>query len=62
MASRRCGLGIARAAVLTPDLGLFDQPIAGLDPVTASRILALIVNLTEQLGMATVPTISLSVH
>ena len=46
--------GIARATVIDPELGLFDDPIAGLDPVTGGLILDLIVGLTASLGMATV--------
>jgi len=47
-------VGIARATVAKPELGLFDEPVAGLDPVTGGRILDLIVTLTRTLGMATV--------
>lgn len=46
-------VGIARATVIEPELGLFDEPIAGLDPVSAGRILELIVGLTQALAMAT---------
>ncbi len=46
-------VGIARATVTTPELGLFDEPIAGLDPVSSARILDLIVELTRSLHMAT---------
>ena len=35
-------VGIARAMVLTPLLALFDDPSAGLDPVTSTRIFNLI--------------------
>lgn len=36
-------VGIARAAVTKPDLVLYDSPTAGLDPITANNIMALIV-------------------
>jgi phospholipid/cholesterol/gamma-HCH transport system ATP-binding protein len=36
-------VGIARAAVARPPLMLYDSPTAGLDPVTAYRIVALII-------------------
>lgn len=47
-------VGVARATVIDPELGLFDQPTAGLDPVSSARILDLIVGLTASLEMATV--------
>ena len=36
-------VGIARAAVTEPALTLYDSPTAGLDPITANTIVALIV-------------------
>jgi phospholipid/cholesterol/gamma-HCH transport system ATP-binding protein len=36
-------VGIARAAVTEPPLVLYDSPTAGLDPITANTIIALIV-------------------
>jgi phospholipid/cholesterol/gamma-HCH transport system ATP-binding protein len=36
-------VGIARAAVTDPPLMLYDSPTAGLDPITAYTIIALIV-------------------
>ena len=36
-------VGIARAVVTKPDLVLYDSPTAGLDPITANTIIALIV-------------------
>ena len=47
-------VGIARATVIEPDVGLFDDPIAGLDPVTSGVILDLIVRLQTRLNMAVV--------
>ena len=35
-------VGIARAIVTRPELILYDSPTAGLDPITANRIMALI--------------------
>jgi phospholipid/cholesterol/gamma-HCH transport system ATP-binding protein len=35
-------VGIARAAVTEPPLVLYDSPTAGLDPITANTIVALI--------------------
>lgn len=47
-------VGIARATVIEPEVGLFDEPISGLDPQTAHRIIELIHRLTKQLMMTTV--------
>jgi phospholipid/cholesterol/gamma-HCH transport system ATP-binding protein len=42
--------GIARAMALDPEILFFDEPSAGLDPVSARRLDDLIVQLSESLG------------
>lgn len=49
---KRCG--IARAVVIEPAVGLFDDPTAGLDPLSSARVLDLLVALRRDLEMHTI--------
>jgi len=49
--------GLARALALDPDILFFDEPSAGLDPITSRRMDDLIVNLRDGLG-ATIVLVS----
>lgn len=45
-------VALARAIALDPDLVLYDEPFAGLDPIALGAIRKLVRNLNDALGMA----------
>lgn len=47
-------VGIARAIATDPDIVLYDEPTAGLDPIAVSTILRLIRKLQRELGVSSI--------
>jgi phospholipid/cholesterol/gamma-HCH transport system ATP-binding protein len=47
-------VGLARALALSPEIVLFDEPTAGLDPITADEIDGLITGLQKERSMTSV--------
>lgn len=47
-------VGLARAIAMEPDVVLYDEPTAGLDPITSATIAELIVKTRDQLGVTSV--------
>ena len=47
-------LGIARTLVLKPEIMLYDEPTAGLDPISSVEINALIRNIQKEMGVSSI--------
>ena len=47
-------VGMARALALSPEIIMFDEPTAGLDPISAAEIGALIVKLKQERGITSI--------
>ncbi len=47
-------IGLARAIIIRPEIVLYDEPTAGLDPKTSREISELILDLEERFGMTSI--------
>jgi phospholipid/cholesterol/gamma-HCH transport system ATP-binding protein len=47
-------IGIARTLVLRPEIMLYDEPTAGLDPISSIEINNLIKNIKEEMGVSSI--------
>jgi phospholipid/cholesterol/gamma-HCH transport system ATP-binding protein len=47
-------IGIARTLVLRPEIMLYDEPTAGLDPISSIEINSLIRNIKEEFGVSSI--------
>ena len=47
-------VGLARAVAMEPEIVLYDEPSAGLDPITSATIAELIVKARDELGVTSV--------
>jgi len=47
-------VGVARALILNPEIILYDDPTAGLDPITSKVIIELIISLNKKFGTTVV--------